>query len=64
MEQGQEAKDREQVEAWEGAVPRAAEEVLVQVPVAVVSAPTAGKEHHTNWGRPAMSNDAPSVEPR
>jgi hypothetical protein len=22
-----------------------------------------GKDHHTNWGRPAMSNDDPSVEP-
>ena len=64
MEQGRKANDQEQVEAWVGVVPRTAGEVLVKGPAAVASAPAAGKEHHTNWGRPAMSNDAPSVEPR
>jgi len=63
-EQALEAKAPEQAGAWEEDKVVAAVEavVLPQAPADTASAPTVGKECLTNWGLPAMSRAALSVE--
>jgi hypothetical protein len=64
MAQVREDKAPEQAGAWEKAEAAVGAGVLPQAPAATVFAPTAAKVHHTNWGRPAMNSNVPSVGPR
>jgi hypothetical protein len=64
MEQARGDKAPEQAEAWEEVklVAAVGEVVLQQAPADTASALTVGKEYLTNWGLPAMSRAALSVE--
>lgn len=69
MGQGQEVRDREQVEAWggeaaakvEAAVVKAVEVVLPRVRAVIVSAPTVVQKRPIKLGHPATSNYVPNV---
>ncbi|RZB37539.1 MAG: hypothetical protein SRB2_01083 [Desulfobacteraceae bacterium Eth-SRB2] len=64
MEQGQEARERAQEEAWARAKVVAVEVVvLVPGPTDLVSAQIVVKKCLTNWELPVMSSNALSVEP-
>ena len=70
MEQDQEARDLEQVEAWveeaawagEALVVVDREVVLRQARAVIVSALIVVKEQPINWGPPVMSRNAQNVE--
>jgi len=70
IEQDQEVRDLEQVEAWvEAVVVRAKEavagarEVVLQQALAVIaSAPNVVKEQPMNWGNPVMSRNVLNAE--
>ena len=62
IEQGQEARGLEKVEAWAGVVVVAGEEVVLeQVLVETASALNAVKENLTSWEVLALKRDVPSV---
>lgn len=63
MEQDQEVRDLEQVEAWVEVVVRAEEEVLRQARAVIASVPTVVKEHLISWVTPAMSRNVPNAAP-
>jgi hypothetical protein len=65
MEQARRAKAPEQAGAWEEPKAVVAVEGVVsrQARVETASARTVGKECPINWGLPAMSCNAQSVEP-
>jgi len=70
IEQDQEVRDLEQVEAWveavvvraKEAVAVAREEVLQQALAVIASAPNVVKKQPMNWGGPAMSSDVLNAE--
>jgi len=64
MEQAQEGKDLEQVEAWEAKMAADAVEVVVSRQALADSAParTVVNGYHTNWESPAMTSNALNVE--
>jgi len=62
MEQVQQDRDREQVEAWGKAAVRAVEVVLRQARVDIVSVPTAVKKQAINWGLRVMSRNVQNAE--
>jgi hypothetical protein len=72
MEQGREARDRAQVEAWveaavaeaRDAVDKGEEVAFLQAPAATASAPSAGKRRRIKWGRPVMNSSAQNAVAR